>query len=177
MQSHRYTIEELKKLQKEIVILVDSREQKNSHILDYFQRHHISYQVTALQFGDYSFYIPASSTKDGTDIYFHRDIVIERKATLEELSGNLAQNRERFEKELLRAAADGSRVYLMIENPGGYSEIIAHRYKTEFTPTAYMASMKAFEARHDVHVQFIDRRYSGYYILTTFQYFLRERLK
>lgn len=177
MQNYKYTVEELKKLQKDMAILVDSREQKNGHILEYFTKHHIAYQVTTLQFGDYSFYIPASAAKDGIPIYFHREIVIERKATLEELSGNLAQHRERFEKELLKAAADGCKVYLLIENPGGYSEIMEHNYKTDLTPAAYIASLKTFEARHGVNVQFIDKVHAGYHIVSTFQYFLRERLK
>ena len=56
--------------------------------------------------------IPASAVNE--DIFFHRDIVVERKASLEELSGNLAQERERFEKEFLKAGNDGCKVYLMV---------------------------------------------------------------
>lgn len=115
-------------------------------------------------------------TTDG-DIYFHRDCVLERKASLEELSGNLAQERERFEKEFLKAGNDGAKTYLMVEAPGGYSDIIAHRYKTEFAPTAYMASLKTWEHRFGCNVQFISPEYSGYYIYSTFVYFAREVLK
>ncbi len=62
---------------KSLIILVDSRE-KNSHILGYFDKQGISYQVVALEYGDYSFMIPAAAADE--DIFFHRDIVIERKA-------------------------------------------------------------------------------------------------
>lgn len=113
----------------------------------------------------------------GKFIYFHRDIVIERKASLEELSGNLAQERERFEKEFLRAGNDRAKLYLMVEDMGGYSSIIGHRYNTQFAPAAFMASLKAWEARFNCNVQFIDRQYSGYYIMATFQYCTREMLK
>ena len=65
----------------------------------------------------------------------------------------------------------------MVEAPGGYSDIIGHRYATEFKPAAYMASLKTWESRFGANVQFIDRQYSGYYILSTFQYFAREFLK
>lgn len=175
MKQYRFTIEELKKLTKQIVVLVDSREKKNTHILDYFKKHRISYQVSKLDYGDYSFMIPASAA--GADIFFHNDIVIERKSSLEELSGNLAQERERFEKEFLKAGNDGCKVYLMVEDVGGYSSIIGHKYQTDFTPAAYMASLKTWESRFGCNVQFIDKQFSGYYIVSTFQYFAREILR
>ena len=158
-----------------MVILVDSREKKNGHILEYFNKHGIAYQVEKLEYGDYSFMIPASAA--GEDIYFHRDIVIERKASLEELSGNLAQGRERFEKEFLKAGNDGCKIYLLIESSGGYSDIIGHRYHTELNPVAYMASLKTWEHRYNCDVQFVNKEYSGYYIASTFQYYAREDLK
>ena len=175
VKQYRFSVEDIKQLLKSMVILVDSREKKNSHVLDYFTKNSIAYQVTKLDYGDYSFMIPAAAA--GEDIYFHRDIVIERKASLEELSGNLTQERERFEKEFLKARNDGCKVYLMIEAPGGYSDIIAHRYRTEFKPAAYMASLKTWESRFGCNVQFIDKQFSGYYIVSTFQYYARDALK
>lgn len=136
MRQYRYSVEDAKRLLKQMVILVDSREKRNGHISDYFEKNGIAYQKTKLDYGDYSFMIPASAA--GEDIYFHRDCVVERKASLEELSGNLAQERERFEKEFLKAGNDGAKIYLMVEPPGGYSDIIGHKYRTEFTPAAYM---------------------------------------
>ena len=160
---------------KDIVVLVDTREKQNSHILDYFTKNCIACERTALNYGDYSFYIPAAAA--GKDIYFHRDIVIERKATLEELSGNLAQERERFEKEFLKAGNDGAKIYLMVEESGGYSSIIRHKYHTQLAQAAYMASLKAWEAHFRCNVQFINKKYSGYYLMSTFQYYVREALK
>ena len=174
MKQYKFSVEEIKKLTKSMVILVDSREKKNTHILDYFRKQKISFQTEKLEYGDYSFMIPAAADED---IFFHRDIVIERKASLEELSGNLAQERERFEKEFLKAGNDGCKVYLMIEAPGGYSDIIGHKYRTEFAPAAYMASLKTWESRFGCNVQFISPEYSAYYIVSTFQYFAREALK
>lgn len=175
MKQYKYSVEEIKKLAKQMIILVDSREKRNEHILSYFDKQEIAYKKEKLEYGDYSFMIPATAA--GEDIFFHRDIAIERKASLEELSGNLAQERERFEKEFLKAGNDGCKIYLMIESPGGYSDIIGHRYRTEFTPAAYMASLKTWESRFGCNVQFIDSQYSGYYITSTFQYFAREMLK
>ena len=175
MRQYRFSLEDIKKLLKSMVVLVDSREKKNGHILHYFDKQNIAYEVTSLNYGDYSFYIPAEAA--GEDIYFHRDIVIERKASLEELSGNLAQERERFEKEFLKAGNDGCKIYLLIEAPGGYSDIIGHRYRTEMKPAAFAASLKTCEHRSGTNVQFIDKQYSGYLIASTFQYFVREALK
>ena len=175
MRRWKFSVEEIKRLLKNMVVLVDSREKQNSHILEYFKKNGIPYQVSKLDFGDYSFMIPASAA--GEDIYFHRDIVVERKASLEELSGNLAQKRNQFEAEFMRAGNDGCKVYLMVEAPGGYSAIISHRYKTELSPAAFMASLKTWESRFNCNVQFIDRQYAGYYITSTFQYFARESLK
>lgn len=175
MKSYKFSVDELKKLTKNMVILVDSREKQNGHILSYFDKQGIAYQNEKLEYGDYSFVLPASAA--GEDIYFHRDIVVERKASLEELSGNLAQKRQQFETEFLKAGNDGCKVYLMVEDSGGYSSIIGHKYRTEFTPAAYMASLKSWESRFNANVQFIDKQYSGYYIYSTFSYFCREMLK
>lgn len=65
----------------------------------------------------------------------------------------------------------------MIEESGGYSAIIGHKYNTQLAPSAYMASLKAREARFHCNVQFIDKKYSGYYLMSTFQYYAREALK
>lgn len=175
MKNYRFSVEELKKLSRGIVVLVDSRENRNDHILDYFNKQGITYRVSKLEYGDYSFMIPTEAA--GEDIYFHKDICIERKASLEELSGNFTRERDRFEKEFLKAGNDRVKVYLMIEAPGGYSDIIGHKYRTDFTPAAFMASLKTWEHRFDTNVQFISPEYAGYYIVSTFQYYAREILK
>ena len=63
MQMYKFTVEEIKNLVKHMVILVDSREKKNGHVLDYFGKQGIAYQKTKLDYGDYSFYIPAAETR------------------------------------------------------------------------------------------------------------------
>ena len=61
MKEYKFSTEDIKKLTKSMVILVDSREQKNGHILDYFKKQGIPYQVTKLDYGDYSFMLPAAA--------------------------------------------------------------------------------------------------------------------
>lgn len=110
-------------------------------------------------------------------IYFHDSIVIERKNSLEELSGNLAQKRQQFEAEFLKARNARAKIYLMVEDVGGYSSIISHKYNTRLTPVSFMSSLKTWESRFECNVQFIDSQYSGYFIYSTFSYFCREFLK
>lgn len=175
MKEHKFSLDQIKQILKSMIVLVDSREKKNMHILDYFSRQGIACQTTKLDYGDYSLMLPASAA--GRDIYFHDSIVIERKASLEELSGNLAQERNRFEKEFLKARNAGAKIYLMVESPGGYSDIISHRYRTEFSPAAFAASLKIFEHRFDANVQFIAPEHAGYYVFSTMYYFARESLR
>lgn len=170
---YKYADKDIKQMIKQLTVLIDSREKQNSHITDYLTKNHIPYETTTLSYGDYSCKIPTSTG----DIYFHSDIVVERKNSLEELSGNLTRDRERFEKEFLKAGNDGAKIYLMVEDMSGYSGIINHSYKTEFAPNAYMASLKAWETRFNLNVQFIDKRYAGFFILATLKYFAKEALK
>ena len=61
MKQYKFSVEEIKKLTKSMVILVDSREKKNTHILDYFRKQKISFQTEKLEYGDYSSMIPAAA--------------------------------------------------------------------------------------------------------------------
>ena len=112
MLSHyKYTDKEKEELMKSLTIIVDSREKVNGQILEWFDKNHVKYVVKALKNGDYSFYVPANEKLNiDRDLYFDRQIMIERKASLEEISGNITQNRARFEEEL---ATFSGKKYLM----------------------------------------------------------------
>ena len=97
----KYTDKELAELISSMVILIDTREKKCEHITNYFDRKKVVYKKKALDFGDYSFMIPKNEALSiPRDLYFNRKTCIERKASLEEISGNLTKGRDRFEKEL-----------------------------------------------------------------------------
>ena len=53
MKPYKYRTEDIKKLIKQMIVLIDTREKKNSHILDYFRKQKIAYQVEKLEYGDY----------------------------------------------------------------------------------------------------------------------------
>ncbi|MFW6015101.1 MAG: ERCC4 domain-containing protein [bacterium] len=173
---YHYTNTELKKLLKSITVLVDTREKSNNHIIKYFDSKNMPYKSKKLDYGDYSFYLPVNKDLGiNRDMYFNNNIVIERKANLEELSNNLTHDRTQFENELIRAS--NSKFVLLIENAKGYEDIINHNYNTDYKPKSFVATLHAFKARYNIEVIFIDPAYSGNYIFYAFYYYLRELLK
>ena len=91
-----------------MTILVDTREQKADHIIDYFDRKGVNHKKKALDYGDYSFMILANE-KLGIqrDMYFDSKVCVERKGSLEEISGNLSKDRARFEKAVRKGKENG----------------------------------------------------------------------
>ena len=134
---YKYTDKEIEEIIKSMVILIDTREKKMDHITQYFDKAKIPYKKKALPYGDYSFLVPKNENLSiPRDLIFYNDIVIERKGSLEELSGNLTKERDRLEKEL--ALAPKNKV-LIIEN-ANYSDVVNGNYKTEYNNKSYWAS-------------------------------------
>lgn len=174
VQLFKYKDSEIEEILKSIVILIDTREQENSHIKDYFDKKKISYKVQKLDCGDYSFYIPKNEELGISRELFFNDIVcIERKGSLEELSGNFTKDRARIEEELSRKRG---RLYLMIEG-ATYEDILKHNYNTKYNPKSFIATLKTFEARYGINTSFISKMGAGNYIYYTFIYYLREYFK
>ncbi|WP_286944777.1 ERCC4 domain-containing protein [Acetobacterium sp. UBA5834] len=156
-----------------MVILCDTREQANDHIIGYLKKKEVPYQSKALSFGDYSAMIPADPDMGiMRDLFFDRSCVIERKGSLEELSGNLTNGRERFKDELTRASK--AEFHLMIEGKS-FSDIINHRYTTQFNEKAYMASLLSLQSEHGFNLTFIDRNDAGKYIHLFLYYHVRNK--
>jgi ERCC4-type nuclease len=158
-----------------MVILTDSRERESSHILDWFDKKNIQHKVKALGNGDYSFYIPANSDLNiERDLYFDKEIMIERKASLEELSNNLTTARTRFEEEM---ATYKGKKYLLIEN-ANYSDIVSQNYTSKFSPKAYLASIHTFNHRYNLEVVFMPKKEcSPVWIYGTFTYYLKNIMR
>ena len=98
LDKFKYTDKELDELVKSLTILVDTREKNNQHLLDYWDDKGINHKKKALSYGDYSFMIPKNEDLNiPRDIYFDGEVIIERKGSLEEISGNLTKERDRLE--------------------------------------------------------------------------------
>jgi ERCC4-type nuclease len=158
-----------------MVILVDSREKSSQHLFDYWNKHNIEYETLALPSGDYSFKLKAIPELGIEESHFYNDIILERKNSLEELSGCFAQTRERFNDEWSRCYA--KRKYLLIEN-ATYEDLVNGKYNTQYSSKSFLGSLHSFNAKYDLQVMFMpNKEYSPIYILAVFQYYLRFLVK
>lgn len=109
------TKDEKKEFMKAVTIVVDTREQVNRHITEVFANLGIMFEVQKLDLGDYSFRV---GDKD-----FSRACVIERKADVDELYGNIASDRDRIEKEFDSLSKNVRQVTLLLENCSGWEHL------------------------------------------------------
>ena len=175
LDKFKYTDKEINELISSMIILVDSREQKNSHITDSFDKNKIAYKKKALDYGDYSFLIPANeSLSIPRDLSFASEIVVERKANLEEISGNLTNGRDRFEKEL--CLAPKTKV-LLIEN-ASYEDVAKGNYNTQYNKKSFLGSLHSFWFKYNIPIMFIpDNSYSALFIKKYFEYYLKNYIR
>ena len=172
-----YTDTEIKAILKTMVILCDTREQKNNHIKAYFKQRGIQHQDKTLRTGDYTAVIPANKDMGILKpLYFDKSIVIERKGSLEELSGNFTKGRERFKRELTRANADNMEFHLMIEG-SSFTDIINHNYKTELHENAFLGTLLSLQCEYGFNIMFIQPNEAGLYIERLLYYHVRKYLK
>lgn len=141
-----------------MVILCDSKDKKNDHITEEFGKQNIEFKTKALKTGDYSFMIKACPELGFQyDTYFTDELCIERKNSLSELAGNLAQKTDdnRIFKEMNRMI-NIERVYLIIEDDC-LDDIYAHNYKSEYNPDSYIRTLLTWQARNNMHVYFVKK--------------------
>lgn len=171
----KFNLKEVNELKKNISIVTDSREQQNLHITNYFEDKNIKYTKEKLDQGDYGVKIPAI-LDFGITKELYVPVVIERKASIDELATNLGTDRERFQKELDRAMLNKQKLLLMVEDPDGYFKILNGSYRSDMKPNAFMASLKAYEARYGFQTTFIKKELAASYIYSTLLYHAREYL-
>ena len=85
------------------LIIVDTREKGHKKILEYFEKNNIDYITSKLDYGDYK-------------IYKDNSVVIDRKDSLLELTGNLCHTNEheRIKREIARAKEDGCKDFIFL---------------------------------------------------------------
>ena len=86
------------------------------------------------------------------------------------------RGRDRFRREMERAAANNSVIYLLIEN-GSYEAIINHRYRSKYHPSAFLASLTAWTARYNLRPVFCKASTSGTLIKEILYRDMKERLE
>ena len=175
IQNFKYTEKEIDELINSMVILVDTRERKSNHITEAFDKNKIAYKTKALDYGDYSFYLPKNEKLAiPRDMFFTKKCIIERKASLEEISGNLTKERDRFEKEL--ALSPKTKV-LLIEN-ANYADVATGNYNTQYNKKSFLASLHSFWFKYDIPIMFMpDNKFSALFIKKYFEYYLKNYLR
>lgn len=166
MRKH-WTDRELDDAIKNMTVIIDTREQVNEHITDFLDKHKVSYISRKMDIGDYSAQL--------SDYTLEKDFVVERKANIDELCGNLTADRDRFEREFLRAKAHGTKVFLVVEN-ASWNDILLHNYRSKLTPKSLMASLLSWQTRFNITIIFADKKNSPLLIYNTLRYALREVL-
>ena len=166
MQKH-YTEKELKEKLDGLALISDSRENVNGHIVKYFESKNVPIISRKLDVGDYSCQIG--------DITFERSFVVERKANLDEICGNLTSDRNRFEREFLRAKAFGVKVFLVIEN-ATWSDVYLQNYRSKLSAKSLLASLLSWQTRFNVTILFCEPQNTAKLIHGILYYAAREEL-
>lgn len=158
-----------------ITIVCDTREQKNEHVTKFFDSKKIAWTKKKLDTGDYSFFVPKNDELGiPRDLWFDKEICIERKNSLEEISSCLTESRDRLKKEF--ALAPNNKV-MIIEN-ASYVDMVTGNYNTRYDSKSFWASYHSFWHEFNLPIIFIpDNRYTGVFIRGYFQYYLRDKLK
>lgn len=104
------------------------------------------------------------------------EVVIERKANLDELAGNFSADRERFEREFIRAKAHGIKVFLLIEN-SSWQDIFCHNYKSQLNPKSLYGSLLSWQSKYNITVNFCRPEESAKIIYGTLFYWLKNKLE
>lgn len=107
--------DEKKEFLKVVTILIDTREQVNSHIVEALDALGVMHESRKLDFGDYSFKVGEKN--------FSVACVVERKANIDELYGNVTTDRERIEKELDTIARNARQCTLLLEDCSGWEHL------------------------------------------------------
>ena len=162
-----WTEAELAEELRQLTIIVDSKEKVYYHIQKYFQTNKIPYKVRNLETGDYTAMIG--------NISLENDVVIERKANIDEVCGNFTADRLRFEKEFIRAKAYGIHVYWIIENCT-WSDIFLGNYKSKLSSKSLTGSILSWLARFPVTLIFCKPEETPKLIVGILHYAAREQL-
>lgn len=162
----RYTDSELKEELSKLTIICDTREQDH-HCEDWFKSQNIPVVVRKLETGDYSALIGYNSLE--------RDVVVERKHNLDELCGNMTADRDRFEREFLRAKAHGLKIFLIVEN-ATWTDVFLGNYRSKLSSKSLVGSILSWLARFDVTLLFCKPEETPRLIYGIMYYFCREEL-
>jgi ERCC4-type nuclease len=168
----------VKEILDSMEIIIDTREQDTPRARRRYATFGVPYQRATLDFGDYTHNV----TLDGEKPFYASDsrviphLAIERKMNLDELAGCFTHDRKRFEREMERVKDAGARMVLLVEN-ATWENLINGRYRSKFTPQAFLASIVAWTIRYDLALIFCKEETSGRLIKEFCYRDLKERIE
>lgn len=157
---------------KTFKIIADTREKKWNHISSSLRAVNTPCEQRKLNYGDYTCEVEFD---DKTQISLSDKVVVERKASLDELAGNFTKGRERFDREFRRAVNDNAKVFLLIEN-SSYEGILNHSYRSKFSPKSFLATLFSWQAKYNITVIFCKSETTGKLIKGVLYYAMRDYL-
>lgn len=146
-----------------MVLLCDTRERKNSHIIQRLEQLKIPYKYKKLDFADYSFEL--------NGITFEKNITVERKASLDEIIGNFTKGRERFKREFERAK--GCKVILLVES--SIEQLEGHQYRSGMSPKDLKSFLNTWSYKYQLELHFVDKSKSCDFMLERFREFVKKQ--
>lgn len=138
------------------MIYCDTREQKNGHVLEYFRRSGIEYEVRKLDTADYM-----DPERPG--------VLVDRKRTLDELAANLCTaDSGRFWREIRRAHAEGAQLIVLCEHGRGVERAEHVRQwrsvRLGIGGASLARAMDRASLAYGVRFEFCERRDTGWMI-------------
>ena len=172
---YKYNDKEIETLLKSLTIIMDTREKEASHIRDYLNKKEVPMKLQKLDHGDYGCMLPANPELGiMRDTYF--DTFVERKAHIDEITGNLQQDKKQaFVNELIRA--QGSRFVLLVEDKDGYEKMIRGHYRSKYNPLALLGTLNSLQAKYKFEMVYMDNSLTGNWIYHRFYYQVKHFLK
>lgn len=157
-------------------IIIDTREKNIEHIIKAFEKNNIKYERRALPIGDYIIEGPSG---------YVPNVTIERKASIDEIIGNLldtatkdGNGNNRFTRELIRSKKANKKFILLVEDEKFYINILTGNYKSKVNPKALRGMIMSLEAKyHNLNIVWMNKKEVASYIHSILYYCLREDLK
>lgn len=150
------TDSQFKELKKKIVILHQSNEQKNQHILEVWDRYGTRHEERALKTGDYCFKIEKCEELGfPIDTYFVDELCIERKNSVDELAGCMKSDAFRYE---IRRMAKAKNAYLLVEDDS-LTDIIEGNYRSQYNKDAFFRTLITWMNEHNIKILFLPKKY------------------
>lgn len=175
----KFTETEINKILKKMVILTDSREQKNDHILQWFDENKIPYEKVKNDYGDYSCKFPKGTIPGiDRDIYMDRLISIERKANIDEIANNLrSENKPRIKAELAHINKYDIRCHLLLEDHLFYKHLREGKFRSLWKPKSLNGSIYGLITEYNVNFEAINKEDAGSKIFNILYYFCKNYFK